>query len=88
LLVKDGGKVVLAAECKATKLTYLAQFAEDPFEAERKQYVQIANGVVQLWRFFSHVRRGLLEEAVDADSSAMVLMTAAARISSAGGQTR
>jgi hypothetical protein len=73
LLVKDGGKVVLAAECKATKLTYLAQFAEDPFEAEKKQYLQIANGVVQLWRFFSHVRRGLLEEAVDADSSAMVL---------------
>ena len=73
LLVKDGGKVILAAECKATKLTYLAQFAEDPFEAEKKQYLQIANGVFQLWRFFSHVRRGLLEEAVDADASAMVL---------------
>jgi hypothetical protein len=73
LLVKDGGKVVLAAECKATKLTYLAQFAEDPFEAEKKQYHQIANGAFQLWRFFSHVRRDLLEETVDADSSAMVL---------------
>jgi hypothetical protein len=73
LLVKDNGKVVLAAECKATKLTYLAQFAEDPFEAEKKQYLQIANGVFQLWRFFSHVRRGFLEEAVDADASAMVL---------------
>ena len=48
LLVKDGGKVILAAECKATKLTYLAQFAEDPFEAENKQYLQIANGVFQL----------------------------------------
>ena len=73
LLVKDGGKVVLAAECKATKLTYLAQFAEDPFDAEKKQYLQIANGAFQLWRFFSHVRRGLLEEAVDADASAIVL---------------
>ena len=73
LLVEDGGKVVLAAECKATKLTYLAQFAEDPFEAEKKQYLQIANGAFQLWRFFSHARRGLLDEAVGADASAIVL---------------
>jgi hypothetical protein len=73
LLVNDGRKLVLAVECKATKLTYLAQFAEDPFEAEKKQYFQIANGVFQLWRFFSHVRRGLLKEPVDADTSAMVL---------------
>jgi hypothetical protein len=73
LLVKDGDKIVLAVECKATKLTYLAQFAEDPFEAEKKQYLQIANGVFQLWRFFSHVRRGLLKEPVEADASAMVL---------------
>jgi hypothetical protein len=73
LLVKDGEKIVLAVECKATKLTYLAQFAEDPFEAEKKQYLQIANGILQLWRFFSHVRRGLVKETVDADTSAMVL---------------
>ena len=45
LLVKDGEKMVLAVECKATKLTYLAQFAEDPFEAARNQYRQIANGI-------------------------------------------
>ena len=73
LLVKDGEKLVLAVECKATKLTYLAQFAEDPFEAEKKHYLQIANGVFQLWRFFSHVRRGLVKEPMDADTSAMVL---------------
>jgi hypothetical protein len=73
LLVRDGEKIVLAVECKATKLTYLAQFAEDPFEAEKKQYLQIANGVFQLWRFFSDVRRGLVKEPVDADTSAMVL---------------
>ena len=73
LLVEDGDKIVIAAECKATKLTYLAQFAEDPFEAEKKQYLQIANGAFQLWRFFSHVRRGLLKEAIDANAPAMVL---------------
>jgi hypothetical protein len=73
LLVNDGDKVVLAVECKATKLTYLAQFAEDPFEAEKKQYLQLANGVFQLWRFFSHTRRGFVQEAINADTSAMVL---------------
>jgi hypothetical protein len=73
LLVKNGETIVLAIECKATRLTYLAQFAEDPFEAEKKQYLQIAYGVLQLWRFFSHVRRGLVKEPVDADTSAMVL---------------
>jgi hypothetical protein len=73
LIVKDAEKIVLAVECKATKLTYLAQFAEDPFEAEKKQYLQIAKGVFQLWRFFSHVRRGLVKEPVQPDTSAMVL---------------
>jgi len=73
MLVTDGGKLVLAVECKATKLNYLAQFAEDPFEAEKKQYLQIASGVFQLWRFFSHVRRGLVKETIDADTAAMVL---------------
>jgi hypothetical protein len=65
--------MVLAVECKATRLTYLAQFAEDPFETARNQYRQIANGVFQLWRFFSHIRRGLVNETVDGDTSAMVL---------------
>jgi hypothetical protein len=73
VLVADGQRIVLAIECKATKLTYLAQFAEDPFEAEKKQYLQMANGIFQLWRFFSHVRRGLLTETVDADTAAMVV---------------
>lgn len=73
LLVSDGDRIALVAECKATKLNYLAQFAEDPFDAERRQYVQMANGVLQLWRFFSHVRRGILHEAVHPDTSAMVL---------------
>jgi hypothetical protein len=72
ILIKDQGKLVIVAECKATKLTYLAQFAEDPFEAAKKQYTQLAKGVYQLWRFFSHVRRGLVEENPAADCHAVV----------------
>jgi hypothetical protein len=72
VLIKDQGKLVIVAECKATKLTYLAQFAEDPFEAAKKQYTQLAKGVFQLWRFFSHVRRGLVEIDLAADCHAVV----------------
>jgi hypothetical protein len=63
LLSKDD-KVVIGIECKATRLTYLAQFAEDPFEAEKKQYMQLARGAFQLWRYFSHVRRGVTKDAL------------------------
>jgi hypothetical protein len=72
-LVKDDGKLVIAGECKATKLTYLAQFAEDPFDAEKKQYDQLARGVLQLWRYFSHVRRGVVQEELALEAHAMVL---------------
>lgn len=72
VLIKDQGKVVIVAECKATKLTYLAQFAENPFEAAKKQYTQLAKAVFQLWRFFSHVRRNLAEADLAADCHAIV----------------
>jgi hypothetical protein len=72
VLVSDGGKRAIIAECKATKLTYLAQFAEEPFEAAKKQYAQLAKGVFQLWRFFSHVRRNLMQEDLTADCHAIV----------------
>ncbi|WP_137044999.1 hypothetical protein [Pseudolabrys sp. FHR47] len=72
ILIKDGDKLAIVAECKATRLTYLAQFAEDPFEAARKQYSQIAKGVFQLWRFFAHIRCGVVEEKLSNDCAAMI----------------
>jgi hypothetical protein len=73
VFITDGDRLALVIECKATKLNYLAQFAEYPFEAEKTQYIQMANGAFQLWRFFSHVRRELLAEKVDAETAAMVV---------------
>jgi len=73
ILVDDADRLSLVIECKATKLNYLAQFAENPLEAGNRQYLQIVNGVLQLWRFFSHVRRGLLVENIDTDTAAMVV---------------
>jgi len=73
VLVTEDDKVVIVIECKATRLTYLAQFAEDPFEAEKKQYMQLARGAFQLWRYFSHIRRGTTKDALADDAYPMVV---------------
>lgn len=57
-LVKDGEQITVAIECKATKLTFEAQFAENPTIAAKQGFEQLAKGIFQLWRFFSHARRG------------------------------
>jgi len=72
VLIKDGGKLVVVGDCKATKLSYLAQFAENPFDAAKNQYNQIAKGVFQAWRYYSHVRRGLAPAEVAEESYVMI----------------
>jgi hypothetical protein len=74
ILVKREGKVILAIECKATKLTFGAQFAEDPVAEAKVGFDEIAKGVFQLWRYFSHARRGLIgEHTVATDCYGIVL---------------
>lgn len=58
-LVKDGEQITAAIECKATKLTFEGQFAENPMFAAKQGFEQLAKGVFQLWRFFSHARRNI-----------------------------
>jgi hypothetical protein len=59
ILIKDGGKVAIAVECKATKLTIAAQFAGDPFAEAEHKYQEIVKAVFQLWRYFSRARQGM-----------------------------
>lgn len=74
ILVKDRGEVVVVVECKATKLTFGAQFADDPIADATRAYDEIAKGVFQLWRYFSHVRRGIVTtDIVRSDAHGMVL---------------
>ncbi|MGI3128176.1 hypothetical protein [Nitratireductor sp. PBL-C9] len=73
-LVKDGETVVLTIECKTTKLTFEAQFAENPEVSAAKGFEQIAKGIFQLWRFFSHVRRKVyVDHTVSPDALGVVL---------------
>lgn len=50
------GAVTLVIECKASKMSLAARFGED--SSDERGYEEMAKGVVQLWRFYSHCRRG------------------------------
>ncbi len=73
VLANDTVEVVL--ECKATKLTYVSQYSNNPVTEARKQYEQIAKGVAQLWRFFAHARIGLYNERPVSPSAVGVVLT-------------
>lgn len=73
ILLNYGGRIAAIFECKATKLTFEAQYGNDPAENARSGYSQIAKAVFRLWRFFSHVRRGIIELDVAPDAAAIVL---------------
>lgn len=73
ILLKHGGSIVAVFECKATKLTFEAQYGDDPTANAKSGYSQIAKAIFQLWRFFSHVRRGIIALDVAPNASAVVL---------------
>lgn len=52
-----GPDVRLAIECKATRMSIDARYADDPLTV--RGYDDIVKAVFQLWRYFSHCRRGL-----------------------------
>lgn len=72
-LISDGDLLRVAVECKATKLTFAAQFADEPAVAAASKYDELGKGVFQLWRYFSHCRRGLTRHVVNDDTHGLVL---------------
>lgn len=52
----DGPRVEIAIECKATRMSYTAQFGQEA--GEEKGYDQMVKALCQLWRFFAHCRLG------------------------------
>jgi hypothetical protein len=59
VLVEADGEIRLAIECKAKRMTFEARYSDNPVEQARPGYQEIAKGMFQIWRFWSHVRRGL-----------------------------
>jgi hypothetical protein len=75
VLVVDNDELKIVIECKATKLTHAAKFAEDPFNSATHSYRQIVKGIVQIWRFFSDTRLKKFSELPLSDSVYGVVLT-------------
>jgi hypothetical protein len=71
ILCKQSDRISVAFECKATRMSQEAMFGANPIEA--RGYQDITKAVFQLWRFFSHCRRGYVESAVSDDAVGVVL---------------
>jgi hypothetical protein len=73
ILASHGGEVRLVVECKAKRMPVEARFSGDPVGNAATAYAEIAKGVYQVWRFFSHARRGVVARPVAPDCLGIVL---------------
>ena len=73
IIVSDRGdsEVRLAIECKASRMSFNARYADEP--AADRGYDDIVNAVFQLWRYFSHCRRGKTGRSIAPDGIGLVL---------------
>ncbi len=71
ILCLESGKVRVAIECKSTRMSHGAMFGKKPFE--ERGYKDLVKAVFQLWRFFSHCRRGYTKLDLNKDAVGVVL---------------
>ncbi|RCK20340.1 hypothetical protein [Thalassospira lucentensis] len=62
-------------ECKATRMSYEARFAENPLNQAARGYQEIAKGVFQIWRFIAHCRSGSVPDCKLSDEVCGVVLT-------------
>lgn len=72
VLCSEGNKLEIVIECKATRMSHEAMFGKNPIVA--RGYEDISKAIFQLWRFFSHCRRGYTRREVS-DSAVGVVLT-------------
>ena len=75
ILVSEGGQLTIVIECKARRLSFDAQFGEDPVKDAQQGYTEMGKGVFQLWRYFSHLRRGIVPNTFLTGSAHGVVLT-------------
>ncbi len=71
ILCFEENRLVLVAECKATRMSREAMFGKDP-TAERG-FEDLIKAVKQLWRFFAHCRIGKHGANIDPDAVGIVI---------------
>lgn len=76
VLISDMDSVVAAIECKAKRMSFDARYADDPIVSASVGFDELSKGMFQIWRFFSHARRGLTGDITVAPSCRGVVVTA------------
>jgi hypothetical protein len=71
VICSEMGKIIFVFECKATRMSQEAMFGRNPIEA--RGYHELSYGVFQLWRFFSHCRRGFVAREIAEEAVGVVL---------------
>lgn len=71
ILWLKGSELRLAIECKATRLSVEARYADEPLSV--RGYDDLIKAVFQLWRYFSHCRRGLTGVSLDPNVTGLIL---------------
>lgn len=76
VLVCGTDGIVAAIECKAKRMSVDARYADDPVASASVGFDELAKGMFQIWRFFSHARRGLTGDMAVTPSCRGVIVTA------------
>lgn len=71
ILLSENGVINLVIECKATRMGYSAKFGDG--EIYQRGFDDLIKAVFQIWRFFSHCRRGFTGFSVGHDAVGAVL---------------
>jgi hypothetical protein len=64
--------LMILIECKATRMSHEAMFGLNPLDA--RGYDDLVKAVFQIWRYFSHCRRGVVDRKI-LDNSVGVVLT-------------
>lgn len=71
IVVLNDDYLVAAIECKASRMSFAARFSEEA--VMERGYDDIVKGIFQIWRFFSHCRRGITGVAMTEETVGMLL---------------
>lgn len=74
ILVSEDGRLVAVIECKAKRMSFDARFADNPTMEAAIAFDELAKGLFQIWRFFSHARRKVfVEQELDPDCQGIII---------------
>lgn len=86
LILECENEMIAVVECKAKKEPVGAKFGEEKIALQSAGIDELANGVFQIWRFFSHIRRGIVKTAPTVTQSTIgILLTLDTWFEASGG---